>query len=404
MKLLIVNQFFHPDQSAVAQIASDLAEDLVAAGHEVTVVAARGRYLGGAPLSARESWRGVQVVRVGGTSFGKRTLAGRLADYGSFYLAALACVLRLPRFDVVLATSAPPFVATLGVLTKLAKGSPFVYWLQDVYPELAYAFGLLRRRSVTGWLLERVSRLTLRSAAAVVTLGDTMAKLVVAKGVAPERVHVIQNWADGAALRPFTGPSNRIRQEWGLRNKTVVLYSGNMGRGHDLGTLLDAARLLRHREDLAFVFVGEGAKRAQVASAVGELNSIQLRPYQPRELLRESLSAGDVHVVTQETSTLGLIEPSKFYGGLAVGRPILFIGPVEAEVARAILREGVGSVVAPGDVAGAVDALVDLAARAEALGVRAREVFEREYDRPHRTRAFTELLQSIVDRTAPAGR
>ena len=396
MKVLLLNQFFHPYEDAVAQLATDLAEDLVAAGHQVTVLSARGGYQGGRQLPPRETWRGVQVVRVGATSFGKGSIAGRLADYATFYVSALVTALTLPRHDVVLATTAPPLVASIGAVLRTVKGTRFVYWLQDVYPELAVEFGVLGPRSPATWAFERISRATLRRADGVVVLGDAMAERVRAKGVAPGRVHVIPNWADGSGVRPVAHADNGFRRAHGFDGKRVVLYSGNMGRGHDLTTLLEAARRLRGEPDLVFAFVGDGARRAQVEAASRELPSVRLFPYQPRERLAESLSAGDVHVVTMDARTLGLLEPSKLYGVMAAGRPVLFIGPATSEAARTVVREGVGEVVANGDVDGAVSALKRLLAAAGPLGERARQAFDQTHDRRHRTMALGALLAQVI--------
>jgi len=321
MRVLILNQFFHPDLSAVAQLATDLAEDLVRAGHEVTVLAARGGYLGGGRLPTRETWRGVRIVRVATTSFGKASIPRRLADYASFYVSAMTHALLLERFDVVLATTAPPMIASIGAVLKAVKGSALVYWLQDVYPELAVTFGVARDGSPLVRAFEALSRATLRRSDAIVTLGAAMAERIVRKGVEPGRVHVVPNWADGATIQPVPEDANGFRRRNGMVGKSVVLYSGNMGRGHDMETLLGAARALRDRPDVVFAFIGEGAKRPVVEAAARELPSIRLFPYQPREALSESLSAGDVHVVTQDAATLGLIEPSKLYGVMAAGRP-----------------------------------------------------------------------------------
>ncbi len=396
MKVLLLNQFFHPDADAVAQLATDLAEDFAAAGHQVTVLAARGGSRGGQSLPARETWRGVEIVRVGGTAFGKRSIAGRLADYATFFVSALVAAVRLPRYDLVLATTAPPLVASIGALLRALKGTRFVYWMQDVYPELGVAFGVLGPRSPLTWCFERISRATLRRADAVVVLGDLMADRVRAKGVAPERVHVVPNWADGAGVRPVPREANPFRRANGLDGKRVVLYSGNMGRGHELTTLLEAARRLCGEADLVFAFVGSGARRDEVEAAARDLPSVRLFPFQPRERLSESLAAGDVHVVTMDPCTLGLLEPSKLYGVMAAGRPVLVIGPDSSEVARTVLREGIGEVVSNGDVDGVVAALGRLLASSESLGQRARQAFERTYDRRHRTMALGALLSKVV--------
>jgi glycosyltransferase involved in cell wall biosynthesis len=397
MRVLLLNQFFHPDLSAVAQLATDLAEDLTAAGHQVTALAARGAYLGGQRLPPRETWHGVEIVRVGASRFGKGSITGRLADYATFYASALATALTLPRHDVVLATTAPPLVASIGAVLRAVKGTRFVSWLQDVYPELAVEFGVLGPRSPATWVFERISQATLRRADGVVVLGEAMADRVRVKGVEAERIHVVPNWADGSGIRPVPPHANAFRREHGLDGKRVVLYSGNMGRGHDLTTLLEAARRLRGEQDLVFAFVGDGARKAEVEVAARALPSVRLFPYQPRERLAESLSAGDVHVVTMDPCTLGLLEPSKLYGVLAAGRPALVIGPPTSEVARTVTREGVGEVVANGDVDGTITALGRLLAAAGPLGERSRQAFDRSYDRRHRTTALAAILADVAE-------
>lgn len=398
MRILLLNQFFHPDQDAVAQLATDLAEDLAAAGHEVTALSARGGFAGRAPLPPRETWHGVRIVRAAGTSFGKRSLLGRVVDYATFFAAAAVRALLLPRHDVIVATTAPPLVASIGALLRAIKGTRFVYWMQDVYPELAVEFGVLRKGALAERLFERLSRWTLRRASAVIVLGEAMADRVRAKGAASEAIHVVPNWADGAGVRPVAPEANAFRREHGLEGKRVVLYSGNMGRGHDLATLLGAARRFAADPGVVFLFVGDGARRREVEAAAREQPSIRLLPYQPRERLAESLSAGDVHLVSQDACTLGLIEPSKLYGVLAAGRPVLYVGPSGSEAAGTIVREGVGDVVANGDVAGAAAALQRLLANAAPLGARARQVFEQAYDRRLRTARIAELVGTLAGR------
>jgi len=209
-------------------------------------------------------------------------------------------------------------------------------------------------------------------------------------------VRVIPNWADGDGIRPIPPETNAFRREHGLEGKRVVLYSGNMGRAHELDTVLAAARQLRDRSELVFLFIGDGARRAQVEAAARELPSIRLLPYQPRARLAESLSSGDVHLITQDAGTVGLIEPSKLYGVMAAGRPAVFIGPSATEAARTIIAEHMGEVVENGDVDAAVAAIVKLVTDPIQAGRAAHTAFGREYTRRHRTDQFAALLRAIT--------
>lgn len=398
MRVLLLNQFFYPDHSAAGQLATDLAEDLAAQGMEVTALASRAAYLGGGKLAATETYRGVRIVRAPGTSLGKRSIGRRLTDYATFFASATAYAIAAGPFDAVISMSTPPLVASMGALRRALRGTPFVYWLQDVYPDLAIAYGMLEPRSFAARLLEAISRWTMRRADRVVTIGEAMADGVLGKGIPASRVCVVPNWADGEQIQPVPRERNAFVRRHGLRDKRVVLYSGNMGQAHDLATVLDAARLLKDESDLVFVFVGEGVRRSEVERAARELPAIQLLPYQDRSTLADSLSAGDVHLVTQDPRSLGLIEPCKLYGIMAAGRPILYVGPPEAEAARTVRREGIGEIVENGDSAGAAAAILRLADEGGTLGNRARVAFDREYSRQQRTARIAEVVREVCGR------
>ncbi|BDG09635.1 glycosyltransferase family 4 protein [Anaeromyxobacter paludicola] len=398
MKLLLLNQFFHPDLAATAQLATDLAEDLAAAGVSVTALAGRGSYLGGGTLPARERHRGVEIRRVAATSLGKRTLAHRALDYGSFYAAAAVELLRLPRQDVVLAMTTPPLIAAAALAVRPLRGAKLVYWVQDLYPEIAVAMGVLGPRAPATAAMRAASRQVLSRADAVVVLGEAMRDRVLAAGARADRVEVIPNWADGRAVRPVPHGENPLRAELLGDARHLVMYSGNMGRAHDLQTLLDAARLLREHRDVRFVFLGDGERRREVELAARELPNVRLGPYQPRDRLALSLSAADLHLASLQPAFLGLVEPSKLYGILAAGRPTLFAGPEECEVARTLSREACGVVVPNGAAERLADAVLQLTRTDDArirMGELARAALEKHHDRRVACRSFERLLDRL---------
>lgn len=398
MKVLLLNQFFPPDLAPTGQMAAELAEDLVASGIEVTALASRGRYLGGRVLTRRERFRGIDVVRVAATSLGKRTLLHRAVDYASFYLTASAALATLPRHDVVIALTTPPLIAATGLLARLLKRSRLVYWIQDLYPEVAVAFGALRPRSAAARSMAAVSRAVLRRADRVVALGEAMRARCIAAGARAERTVVIPNWADAAAVTPVAHAENPLRRDLADGARAVVMYSGNMGRAHDMATLVEAARLLADRRDVRFVFAGDGVRRAEVESAASKLPNVRLSAYQARERLSESLSAGDLHLVSLAAEVEGLLEPSKVYGIMAAGRPALYVGPPGSEVARTIAAERCGAVFPNGDASGLarrIRELVDDAAGRSELGARGRAALEERYSRSVTTGRWIQLLREL---------
>lgn len=398
MKILLLNQFFPPDLAPTGQMAADLAEDLVASGHSVTVVASRGNYLGGDRHQSHTTWRGIEVVRVAATSLGKRTLAHRALDYGSFYASAGWVLRRLPPPDVIVAMTTPPLIAATGLGAR-RRGTKLVYWVQDLYPEIAVAFGAIGESALHTRTMAAVSRRVMQASSQVVVLGEAMKEKAVNAGARRDRVFVVPNWVDGEVVRPIPHESNPLRDDLARGARFVVLYSGNIGRAHDVSTLVGAARKLTDRTDIAFVFQGEGNKRAELELGTRGFPNVRFAPYQPRERLAESLSAADAHLITLSPSVLGLLEPSKLYGVMAAGRPALYVGPENSEVARTIATERIGACLGNGDVAGLVEAIT-LRASDPTLcrdeGTRARAAFDREYARPHRTAQFASILASLL--------
>jgi glycosyltransferase involved in cell wall biosynthesis len=212
---------------------------------------------------------------------------------------------------------------------------------------------------------------------------------------------VVPNWADQDAIRPVAAADNPLRREWGLEGRFVVCYSGNMGRAHEFDTILDAAqRLALTAAHIRFLFIGSGAQRRPVEEAAhqrGLANGL-FRPYQERERLTLSLGVGDVHLVSLRPEREGYIFPSKLYGVLAAGRPTVFIGDPQGEIARLIEREGIGAAVRQGDAAGLVDALAQLAGNPglrQTMGRRARELLCERYDKVIAMKDWLALLEKL---------
>lgn len=399
MKVLFINQFFHPDLAPTAQMATDLAVDLVARGHEVSVLTGQVPYTGGARLSPFDTFKDIQIHRVATTAFGRASVLHRAADYGSFYATALSKLLTLPPFDVVITKTSPPLISALGPVAKKVKGSQFVYWVQDLYPEAAIAFGVMNPQSATAKMAAATSRRILCRADRVVVLGAAMKRRVVDAGAGEPNVRIIPNWIDDDVVRPISHEANPLRADLSRGKHVLVMYSGNIGRGHDVETLLDAAESLQRRLDIGFVFIGDGVKRAEVEARSKTLSNVWLAPYVPREQLAQSLSAGDIHFISLSPELLGLLEPSKLYGVMAAARPAVFVGPEESEVPRTLARELCGLRVPNGDVDALVRAIELLAdddqKRAE-WGGRARRALEAKYSRARATEKWAALLDELV--------
>ncbi len=405
-KVVFVNRYAHPDHSATSQMVSDLAFALVRRGHAVEMVASRQLYEdAGARLAQLETVDGVTIRRVWTSRFGRAGLVGRAIDYLTFYLSAAAAVLAATRRgDVVVVKTDPPLMSVVLAPVVRLRGGRLVNWLQDVFPEVAQSLGVGRGR-LAGFgyaLLRRLRNRSLRAADANVVIGERMAERLAAEGVGRDRVRIIENWADGSLVHPVAPAQNPLRAAWGLADAFVVGYSGNLGRAHEFATLVGAiADVERCKgDDIRWLMIGGGALQEAFAAEIAtrDLRSVVVHPYQPRERLADSLSAADVHLVSLRPEMEGLIVPSKIYGILAAGRPAVFIGDPDGEVARLIRRLDCGVTVREGDPAALAEAVRGLAVDpqlAEAMGARARAAFERAHDLEAAVRAWDALLGSL---------
>ncbi|MFW5877439.1 MAG: glycosyltransferase family 4 protein, partial [Myxococcota bacterium] len=295
MRILLLNQPFHPDVVASAQILKDLADDLVADGHRVTAVASASLYgQPGTTLPARENVDGIEVIRVGHNRFGKAHVAGRLLDFAGYYVRAVAEALRGERYDAVVCLTTPPYLVLAGLLIGRLRASRVIYWLMDVYPDVMVAHGMIREGGPVHAALTRLHRAAIDRADATVVLGRCMRDRLVDQGARPGRIHVVPVWSAAPATEVPSREDNPYRREWDVGDRLLVMYAGNFGLAHDVGTFLQAAEALRHDDRIRFAFVGGGLRKPEVDAFVRErgLANCVLEGYQPRERLAELLAAG----------------------------------------------------------------------------------------------------------------
>jgi len=372
MRVVFVNRYFHPDHSATSQMVSDLAFHLRERGWEVAAITSRQRYDDAAArLPACSLEQGVDVRRVWSSRFGRSILSGRAIDYATFYASAFLAMLReRGRGTVLVPLTDPPLISVVAALAARLRGMTVVNWTQDLFPEVARALGVRVPR-----MLERLRDWSLRRGRTNVALGELMAERIRARGA---RAVVQHNWAT-EHLQPVKHPDNSLRREWALGDRFVAGYSGNLGRAHEFDAVAGAIRAV---PEIDFLFIGGGAQLERVKRETAGSANISFHPYQPRERLSESLSAADVHLVSLQPALEGLIVPSKFYGILAVARPVIFIGAADGELARLIRAHDCGAVVAPGDATGLAGVLRTLASdrpRAAEMGRRGRALYDSSF-------------------------
>jgi colanic acid biosynthesis glycosyl transferase WcaI len=396
-RILVLNQYYWPGVEATAHLLTELCEAL-AEDYEVEVVTG---VLHGHENEPREIERnGVRIVRVSSTSYERSELARRAANYFSYLGAALGYVLSRPAPDLVLCMTDPPIVGDLGVVVGRRFGAPVLVISQDVFPEIATELGRLSNPAVVGVLRGLVGAY-LRRADRIVAIGETMRERLEAKGASPERLRVIPNWVDTTAITPK--PRDNVWAEnHGLVGRFVVMHSGNVGHAQDLDSLVRCATFLRDLEELRIVIAGFGARHSEMVALARRLeveHTVRFLPYQRRDRLPLSLSSADLHVVGLAKGLAGYVVPSRLYGILSVGRPIVAAADEESETARLVAEIGCGIVISPGrpellarTIRAASEGEYDLAE----MGRRGREYVEREADRSVAMRRYRALVAELL--------
>jgi glycosyltransferase involved in cell wall biosynthesis len=402
-KLIFVNRYFFPDHSATSQILSDLAFYLSGTGRNVHVVTSKQIYDDPrASLADFEIIHEIHVHRVAASNFGRANLLGRLIDYVSFYYAAWRCLSGLlAEGDIVIAKTDPPLVSLIAMAAARRRGAHLINWMQDVYPEVAVELGVPFIRGPVAMILAALRNRSLRYAEATVVVGRLMGDKVEAVGAPPARVHVIPNWCNDEEIKPLESADNPLRETWGLGKKSVIGYSGNLGRAHEFGTVLAAAEQLRERSDILFLIIGGGKRFEDLAKAVKERGLdllFRFVPYQERKLLSYSLGAPDVHWISLNPALEGLIVPSKFYGIAAAGKPVIVIAAKDGELSQLVHTHACGVVVEPGDATALIRTILDLAANPAAcreMGRRARTMLEANFTRQKAFERWEQLIRQL---------
>ena len=433
MRVLILNQSFWPDVAATAQHAYDLAKYLRQHGDDVSAIASRSFYgQRGSTLSEEEVVDGIQVHRVSSSVFGKRGIISRSVDFLFFNVACLFKAVTLPRYDVVICLTTPPYIALIGIVLRWMKGTRFVFWTMDLYPDVPVAAGVIKRGSIVHRTFRALDHFCLRRADLVVVLGRCMHRRIVANGVRPDRLVTISPWSDPdevpllparrfsgatdalavtrasmADVRPLAAAESSFRTEWDIGDRFVIEYSGNCGIGHDVSSVCEA--MLRSRDDdgIRWVIVGGGVAWPTIEEFIARhrIPNVVLKPYQPRRRLGQLIALGDAHLVLVADGFEGLLIPSKFYGVMAAGRPTIYVGPEDTEVAQVIREEECGFVIPNGDPAALVAAIRTLQGdpvAALAMGLRGRRALERSYSLQRACERWRAQTLELAAMTVPA--
>ena len=337
MKQIAVVQFyFYPDISAVSQLLGDLLCTLAEDGeYNITVYCATSDYAG--VLNQRDNrFNKLNIVRIKTPNIGKRYFINRIIGYSGFYMSIFLKIFLGRRWHAVVSMSSPPLIAFPVSLALLFRKIPFIYYIEDLFPEILFDMNYLKRP----WLirkLQTLNKIVMRRAESIVTIEEDMSRKVITNyPKARGKTVDIPNWSHDVVFLPASE-----------RKDFTILYSGNMGLAHDFSLLEPLIKELLPVKNISYQFIGQGTRVEEIRSIFlksGE-KRVEFRGYTSRDAHGTTLAQAYLFVISQKKETVGDLLPSKLYSYLAAGRPMLFLGPRSSEIGRIILDNDFGVVV-----------------------------------------------------------
>lgn len=360
-KILMFVHYYYPDVASTAQLYTDLCNGLK---HEfdITVICTVPSYTGGVDKKYKnkrfntEQIDGVKVIRVRVPEYTKSNIVSRVKNILVYFFNASLASTKLGKQDIVFAVSQPPILGgVLGIWGKIFTKAGLIYNIQDFNPEQTMAvkytkYGLLHKIMMT------VDKYSCRRSDLVITVGRDMQQTLIDrfknKNV-PNNI-VINNWTDENEVYPLDKSNSRVvefKKKYGLENKFVIMYSGNIGLYYDLNNIIKIFAKYKDNNDVVFVFVGEGAVKESLINYTqsNDINNIVFIPYQNKEDLIYSLNSADVHLVTNAKGIKGISVPSKIYGVMSANIPVIGILEEGSEAWQIINDSNCGVLANTGD-------------------------------------------------------
>jgi len=405
MHILFVNQYFYPDTASTGQLLTELCISL-AGEHRVSVLCGTPSYNPVKRLKSkwpfrRENYQNVHIFRTASTVFSRANMAGRCLNYISYLLNAFLCSLLVGKPDIVVAMTDPPIAGLIGLLVKKRRKIPMVTVVHDLHPDIGVILGKIHNPLIIK-TVDTIVKFILQRTEHVVTIGRSMQQRIADKGINANKTSVISNWVDVDLIRPQP-KENPFSLKHGTVNDFTVMYSGNIGLSQNLESIIDAASILKDEPSIRFVLIGDGATKAGLRRAAEQrgLKNLLFLPYQPKEMLRHSLSSGDIHLIPLDARLQGYIVPSKVYGIMAAGRPFLALVNQRSEVADIARQFDCGVVVRPDNAEALAKNIRELSNHSqylEEMGHRGREAAVQYFGRELIRDQYGKLLHEVVEK------
>lgn len=359
-KLLVYAHYFYPDVASTGQLLTELCEGMQD-DFDITVICVVPSYNGKIEQEYKkkrifiETYQNINLVRVRVPKFDKNNKISRIKNLLAYFFNAIFVTFKVGKQDLVLSISQPPILGgVLGVIGKFIKRAKFVYNIQDFNPEQTMAVGYSKNKLILNVAMA-VDKFSCKKADKIIVVGrdmqETLRNRFKNKKV-PKNIF-INNWIDEKEIYPLLDNNEKViafKRKYALENKTVVMYSGNIGLYYDLENLIKVIGRFAEKKDVVFAFIGEGTIKSELADYVNEhkLDNVKFIPYQDKSGLIYSLNAGDVHLVVNAKGIKGVSVPSKLYGVMAAGKTVFGVLDEGSEARLIIEKCGCGVCIEPG--------------------------------------------------------
>jgi len=344
MKLVLVSEFFYPYKTSTQKILTELAEDFVEYGLEVDVLTTKNAYREEKQeLKKYEVYKGINIKRIFSTEGNRDSKVGRLLNYITFTSSVFFNLLFKKDYDKILFVSNPPLVPYIGYLIKKIRKKDYVYLVHDIYPDVAEKLGVIQNGSFISKVMNYMNNKIYKNAQKIIALGKDMKQVIVNKGISPDKIEIVTNWAD-SKVNFEKEVSREFYEKYNLSDKFNILYTGNISRVHAIDTIIDVARKLKDNKEIQFTFVGDGNRKEYISELKEKegLDNIQLGNYMFGEEYNNLLNCADLFISTLQEGIEGLGVPSKTYTYMSVAKPIIAIMSKESEIGGMVSQFNLG--------------------------------------------------------------
>lgn len=410
-KITFVINYFYPDFASTGQLMTELCLSLQN-DFKITVIAAQPGYAGEKVDTTKtfeeDYLENIKVIRIKLPEVDKTSKFSRIKYIFSYFILANLALLREKGVDAIYTISQPPILGGLiGTLGKFFKRSKHIYNVQDFNPEQAAAISYTDKQFIFN-MAKKVDSLNCQYADHVIVVGNDMSETLKNrfKGKKVPSHSVINNWTNEDEILPLDKDEEHVQQflkENGLQGKFIVMYSGNLGLYYDLENIIKVTEHFKNHRDLAFVFIGEGAVKKQMQEFTKNqgIQNVHFLPYQPKEFIKYSLNAADVHLVVNQKGIKGVSVPSKIYGVLAAGKSILGVLEQGSEAEMLISKSGSGFIVEPQDYKRIIEAIGNLYKmdnqELKEIGLRGRAYLDENLKRELSINKYRKLLNKVLN-------